>query len=60
MIKLNYYLKKFNKTSQWLSNETGIPKKTIDCYRIGTREPSFSNGLKISKALNIEPYNLIN
>jgi DNA-binding Xre family transcriptional regulator len=59
MLKLNYYMKKLNKTSQWLSDETGIPKKTIDCYRSETREPSFSNGLKISKALNVNPYDLL-
>ena len=59
MVKLNYYLNKFEKTSEWLSIETGISKRTIDSYRAGVREPSFSNGLKISKALNVNPYDLL-
>lgn len=59
MSKLDYYLNKLNKTSQWLSDETGISKRTIDSYRVGSREPSFSNGLKISKALNLNPYDLL-
>lgn len=59
MIKLNYYLNKLDKTSLWLSEQTGISKRTLDSYRSGVREPSFTNGLKISKALNINPYDLL-
>lgn len=49
-----------NITSQHLANETGISKRTIDEYRGSRRkEPSLSNGLKIAKALGVDPYELI-
>jgi transcriptional regulator with XRE-family HTH domain len=47
-------------TSQQLADLTGISKRTIDEYRGGRRkEPSFTNGLKIAKALKVNPYDLI-
>ena len=49
-----------NITSQELANKTGISKRTIDEYRGSRRkEPSYSNGLKIAKALGVDPYDLI-
>lgn len=49
-----------NITSQELANKTGISKRTIDEYRGSRRkEPSYSNGLKIAKALGVDPYELI-
>lgn len=46
-------------TSHQLSDETGISKRTIDEYRSKRRkEPSLSNGLKISDALGIDPHDL--
>lgn len=38
---------------------TGIPKRTLDHYRSGTREMSLVNGLKIADALHVEPWELI-
>lgn len=47
-------------TAQALADRTGIPKQTIDQYKSGRRkEPSFSNGLKIAKALEVDPYELV-
>lgn len=47
-------------TSQELADMTGISKRTIDEYR-GSRkkEPSYTNGLKIAQALEVNPYELI-
>jgi len=46
-------------TSQELAEKTGIPKRTIDEYRSNRRkEPSFSNGLKIADALELDPHEL--
>lgn len=48
-----------NITSQVLADKTGIPKRTIDEYRsVRRKEPSFSNGLKIADALEIDPRKL--
>lgn len=46
-------------TSQQLADATGISKRTIEGYRAGRREPSLSVGLAIAKALNVDPYNLL-
>ena len=59
MFILAEIMKEKNITSQELSDETGIPKRTIDEYRSSRRkEPSLSNGLKIADALGIDPHNL--
>ena len=59
MFILNEIMKAKKITSQQLSEMTGIPKKTIDDYR-GKRmkEPSFSKGLKIADALDLDPHEL--
>lgn len=60
MTKLNEILSEKKLTTKWLAENTGISKKTLDDYRSGRRkEPSLSKGLKIAKALNINPYDLI-
>lgn len=58
---LNTIMKEKSITSRELADLTGIPKRTIDEYR-GARkkEPSYTNGLKIAKALGCDPYELVN
>lgn len=46
-------------TTEELADLTGLPKRTLDGYRIGRREPSFSKGLKIAAALKVSPYELL-
>ena len=46
-------------TSQALADKTGIPKQTIDQYRSGRREPSFTKGIIIAQALDVDPRDLI-
>ena len=46
-------------TSQALADKTGIPKQTIDQYRTGRREPSFTKGIIIAQALDVDPRDLI-
>ena len=48
-----------NITSQALAEKTRIPKQTIDQYRTGRREPSFTKGMIISDALGVDPRELI-
>lgn len=61
MFVLQEIMRKKNITSQVLAEKTGISKRTIDEYRGSRRkEPSFTNGLKIAKALDVDPYELIN
>ena len=57
---LNEIMKAKKVTSQELADMTGISKRTIDEYR-GSRkkEPSYTNGLKIAQALEVNPYELI-
>ena len=57
---LNEIMKAKKVTSQELADITGISKRTIDEYR-GSRkkEPSYTNGLKIAQALEVNPYELI-
>ena len=57
---LSEIMREKNITSQELAEKTGIPKRTIDEYR-GSRkkEPSFSKGLKIADALNVDPRELV-
>lgn len=60
MFILQEIMKKKNVTSQTLAEKTGISKRTIDEYRGSRRkEPSFTNGLKIAKALEVDPYELV-
>lgn len=59
MFILNEVMKEKQVTNIRLAEMTGIPKQTIDGYRMGRREPSFSNGLKIADALGVEPHELI-
>ena len=60
MFILSEVMKAKKITSQALADKTGITKQTIDQYRSGRRkEPSFTNGLKIAKALEVDPYELI-
>ena len=60
MFMMSEIMKEKNITSQALADKTGIAKQTIDQYRSGRRkEPSFTNGLKIAKALGVDPYELI-
>lgn len=46
-------------TSQALADKSGIPKQTIDQYRTGRREPSFTKGIIIAQALGVDPRDLI-
>ena len=46
-------------TSQALADKSGIPKQTIDQYRTGRREPSFTKGMIIAQALDVDPRDLI-
>lgn len=46
-------------TSQALADKCGIPKQTIDQYRTGRREPSFTKGIIIAQALDVDPRDLI-
>ena len=60
MLVLQEIMREKNITSQTLAEKTGISKRTIDEYRGSRRkEPSFTNGLKIAKALGVDPYELI-
>lgn len=47
-------------SSQKLSDATGIPKRTIDNYRSGRREPLLRNGVLMADALGVHPRRLIN
>lgn len=58
-LRLNELLIQLGKTSLWLAKETNISKRSIDEYRTNRREPSFSKGLLISDALNVDPHELI-
>ena len=55
---LTKIMKRNKVTSQELAKVTGIGKRTIDDYRQGRFEPSFVNGLKIAKALYMDPFEL--
>lgn len=46
-------------TSQALADKSGIPKQTIDQYRSGRREPSFTKGIIIAQALDVDPRELV-
>ncbi len=46
-------------TSREISEKTGIPLQTIDQYRSGRKEPSFSRGMKIADALQVDPHELL-
>lgn len=58
-MKLNDILLEKEMTTEELADLTGLPKRTLDGYRIGRREPSFSKGLKIATALKVSPYELL-
>lgn len=58
--KLNEAMIEKKMTTNALSERTGIPKKTLDEYRNGrNKEPTFSKGIKISDALEIDPHELL-
>lgn len=53
---LSQIMKKRGLTSRKLAEITGLNQRTIESYRSLNVEPSFNNGLKIAKALNVDPY----
>lgn len=57
--KLGKVMTEKNITSQALAEKAGIPKQTIDQYRTGRREPSFTKGMIIAEALGVDPRELI-
>lgn len=59
MTNLDQILKAKGITSQRLADMTKIPKKSIDNYRSGRREPSLRVGVKIADVLHIHPRELI-
>lgn len=59
-MKLSEIMKEKGVTNQQLADLTGISKRTIEGYRSGRREPGLSAGLAIAKALNVDPYELLN
>ena len=56
---LNKIMLDLNWSTLKLSDITGIPKRTLDHYRNGTRQMSLVNGLKIADALKIDPHTLV-
>lgn len=58
-MKLSEIMKEKGVTNQELADWTGISKRTIEGYRVGRREPNFSVGLLIAKALGVDPYDLL-
>lgn len=56
---LNQIMNELGWTTVRLSLETGIPKRTLDHYRNGTRQMNLVNGLKIADALGIDAHELI-
>lgn len=56
---LNQIMTKKGVSTVQLSTMTGIPKRTLDHYRSGTRQMNLLNGLKIADALEVEPWDLI-
>lgn len=46
-------------TTQKLSELTGINKRTLDNYRSSHRKMSLQTGLVIAKALDADPYDLL-
>ena len=56
---LDEVMKELNVTTKRLSELTGIPKQTLDAYRVGRREPALSVGLKIADALGVDPHRLV-
>lgn len=58
-MKLAEVMKTKKVTAQQLADISGIPKRSIEGYRAGRREPSFSVGLIIAKALEVDPYDLL-
>lgn len=58
--RLNEIMKEKNITTQVLSEKTGITLYSLNDYRSGKRkEPSFSKGIKISDALDVDPHVLL-
>lgn len=58
-MKLTKIMKEKKITTQALSDMTGINKRTIESYRANRIEPSFITGLIIAKALELDPYDLL-
>lgn len=58
-MRLSEIMKEKGVTNQQLADLTGISKRTIESYRAGRREPSLSAGLAIAKALDADPYLLL-
>lgn len=58
-MKLKETMKRKNITTQQLADMTGINKRTLESYRSGRREPGFKAGLMIARALETDPFSLI-
>nr|DAV38332.1 MAG TPA: helix-turn-helix domain protein [Caudoviricetes sp.] len=58
-MKLSEIMKEKKITTQQLADMTGIKKRTLEAYRSGRIEPSFTVGLCIAKALDVNPYKLL-
>jgi len=53
-------LKEKNKSSYWLSNETGLTLNTVYRYVNGKGDPTLTNLFRIAEALEISPKDLLN
>lgn len=58
-MKLSKIMKEKGLTTRELAEKTGISQRTLEAYRYGRREPNFETGLVIAKALNVDPYELL-
>lgn len=59
-MRLSETMKKKGMTTRQLADATGISKRTLESYRTGRREPGFRAGLLIARALEVDPFSLIN
>ena len=58
-MKLDEFMKAKKITAKELAEKTGISRRTIEGYRANVRVPNFPAGLKIAKALGVDPYELL-
>ena len=58
-MSLTKVMKEKRVTTQKLSDLTGINRRTLENYRAGHRNMSLKTGLMIAKALDADPYDLL-
>lgn len=58
-MRLGEIMKEKKITNRELAELTGISQRTLEAYRAGKSEPNFTYGMKIAKALKVNPIELL-